>query len=175
MVTVVPAPVISAAAVPTECGTSTSIRGLAPVVAQFSNASNGANRYLWEFGDGATSTDPGPAHQYSQEGEYEIYLTAYSENSCFVRQRIAGAVVEKTQQQPNVFTPNGDGLNDTFAPRVSCLPVDLKVFNRWGKLVYEEANYQSTWNGGNLADGVYYYLLSTVNGQAWKGWVEIIR
>ncbi|PIQ22401.1 MAG: hypothetical protein COW65_03395, partial [Cytophagales bacterium CG18_big_fil_WC_8_21_14_2_50_42_9] len=72
-------------------------------------------------------------------------------------------------------TPNNDGLNDTFVPRITCLPTDLKIFNRWGKLVYEQKNYQNTWRGEGIADGIYYYQLTSSKGQIWKGWVEIIR
>jgi gliding motility-associated-like protein len=153
----------------------TSSRGFAPHKASFTNGTSGASGYLWEFGDGTTSTDPVPSHLYTREGEYEVFLTAFYGNNCRVRQRVTVVAVEKAQQLPNVFTPNGDGLNDTFSPRVSCLPVDLKVFNRWGKLVYEQANYQNTWAGDSQAEGVYYYLLTSPTGQTWKGWVEIIR
>ncbi|QMU27512.1 T9SS type B sorting domain-containing protein [Adhaeribacter radiodurans] len=74
---------------------------------------------------------------------------------------------------PNIITPNNDGLNDTFALALSCQKVDLKVYNRWGKLVYEQAEYQNTWNGANLPEGTYYYQLHSSNGLSWKGWVEI--
>ncbi|WP_158267613.1 SBBP repeat-containing protein [Adhaeribacter arboris] len=76
---------------------------------------------------------------------------------------------------PNIITPNGDGLNDTFALVLSCQQVELKVYDRWGKLVYEQTDYQNTWNGANLAEGTYFYQLHSSKGQSWKGWVEISR
>lgn len=71
---------------------------------------------------------------------------------------------------PNVFSPNGDNINDQFIP----FPyryvesVDLKIYDRWGVLVYETTDPAVRWNGrsevnGRLcSDGVYYYVC-TVN------------
>ncbi len=76
---------------------------------------------------------------------------------------------------PNIITPNGDSLNDTFYIPPSCFTINLKVYNRWGKLVYERANYDNTWGGTNLTAGIYYYQILTSKGQGRKGWVEISR
>jgi|GEM_PF-4686379 len=75
---------------------------------------------------------------------------------------------------PNVITPNHDGLNDSFRALVSQQPTRLQVFSRWGRLVYEQDNYADGW-GPDAAPGVYYYRLSTADGQSWKGWVEVLR
>lgn len=174
-VTISAPPVIRAEAVPTECGSPTNIQGFAPFTARFTNNSTGATGYLWEFGDGGTSTEINPSHQYTRNGNYEIYLTAFYGNGCQVKQKIAVAQVDKDELVPNVFTPNGDGLNDTFVPRITCLPVDLKIYNRWGKLVYEQKNYQNNWGGEQVVNGIYYYQLTSSKGQTWKGWVEIVR
>jgi gliding motility-associated-like protein len=68
---------------------------------------------------------------------------------------------------PNIFTPNGDGVNDFFIP----LPykfvesIDLKIFNRWGGLIFETTDPDINWDGrvpetGQMAsDGVYYYTV----------------
>jgi gliding motility-associated-like protein len=68
---------------------------------------------------------------------------------------------------PNVFTPNGDGRNDTFRPFDfrHVQDIDFKVFNRWGTVVFETADPTIGWNGTAaesgevLADGVYYYTI----------------
>ncbi|KAA5545057.1 DUF7948 domain-containing protein [Adhaeribacter rhizoryzae] len=174
-VTVSALPVVQAAAVPTECGTATQLQGFAPFTASFTNTTTGATGYLWDFGDGSTSTETLPTHQYANEGNYEVTLTVFFGNNCRLQRPIASVQVEKKQLVPNVFTPNNDGLNDTFIPRITCLPTDLKIFNRWGKQVYEQKNYQNNWGGEGLTDGIYYYQLTSTKGQIWKGWVEIIR
>ncbi|MCX8489786.1 MAG: gliding motility-associated C-terminal domain-containing protein, partial [Cyclobacteriaceae bacterium] len=75
---------------------------------------------------------------------------------------------------PNVFTPNEDGSNETFFIRN--LPEDSKVniSNRWGAEVYSSNNYQNDWDGGNNADGIYFYRI-VVGENTFTGWVEIIR
>jgi gliding motility-associated-like protein len=77
---------------------------------------------------------------------------------------------------PNIFTPNGDGFNDTFMIRNLPLSgTELIVSNRWGKEVYASKNYQGDWGGGNATDGVYFYRLQVEGGKVYTGWVEIMR
>ncbi len=71
---------------------------------------------------------------------------------------------------PNAFSPNGDGLNDLFAPHISCEPsvYSLQIFNRWGELVFESENRAEKWNGGSGQDyysepGAYIYLIEYDN------------
>lgn len=68
---------------------------------------------------------------------------------------------------PNVITMNGDGVNDYFVihNRGDYEVVSLKIFNRWGNLVYENEDYQDDWygldrSGKPLTEGVYYYLVT---------------
>ncbi|MBC5773214.1 gliding motility-associated C-terminal domain-containing protein [Pontibacter sp. KCTC 32443] len=80
----------------------------------------------------------------------------------------------------NIFTPNGDGLNDFF--EIPNLPSDfctaqfasIKVFNRWGKEVYFSAQNNFKWDGKGVNDGVYFYLIDFGSTQ-YKGSVTIVR
>ncbi|MDB5257728.1 MAG: domain containing protein [Chitinophagaceae bacterium] len=77
---------------------------------------------------------------------------------------------------PNLITPNGDGLNDTF--NIGCIkdiPWVFRVYNRWGALVYSNENYQNQWGANGLSDGVYYFQLEQKNGLTYKGWVQVVR
>ena len=59
---------------------------------------------------------------------------------------------------PNAFTPNGDGFNDTFSPFAASgriETVNIKIFDRWGSLVYEGAE----WDGSDFNPGVFIYLI----------------
>ncbi len=82
---------------------------------------------------------------------------------------------------PNVFTPNGDGLNEYFKVRglESYTGAELYIFNRWGNQVYASKDYKNDWNGNGLNEGTYYYLLrvktSSEETKSFKGWVEILR
>jgi gliding motility-associated-like protein len=77
---------------------------------------------------------------------------------------------------PNIFTPNDDDVNETFAIRN--LPtsggVVLIVSNRWGKIVYETQDYQNDWHGDDNSDGTYFYRIK-INELVYNGWVEIRR
>ncbi|MDZ7646686.1 MAG: gliding motility-associated C-terminal domain-containing protein [Cytophagales bacterium] len=75
---------------------------------------------------------------------------------------------------PNVFTPNGDGANDLLVIRNLPTNSQLIITNRWGKEVFNASDYKNDWTGGEIADGIYYYTLSA-DGQAYKGWIEILR
>jgi|GEM_PF-504017 len=64
---------------------------------------------------------------------------------------------------PNIFTPNNDGINDTFELE-STKPITFSVFNRGGALVYHVVAQHIIWDGTDergheIADGVYFYVL----------------
>lgn len=83
----------------------------------------------------------------------------------------------------NIFTPNGDGLNDMWDVRelldgsANC---QLQVMNRWGSVVYEDDSFNGMWdgtdNGGNeLVDGTYYYTIDCGGTILMQNAVTIIR
>lgn len=82
---------------------------------------------------------------------------------------------------PNVFTPNGDGVNDYFV--ISGLEFMTKshliIFNRYGNQVYRNTDYQNNWNGSDLLSGVYFYILEVRlpdgKEQVFKGHVTIMK
>ncbi len=82
---------------------------------------------------------------------------------------------------PNVFTPNGDGVNDKFVivGLENCMQRKLEVWNRAGQVVYRSNSYENTWDGGDCPDGMYRYmfLYTGDNGieQTLSGVVTIIR
>ena len=63
---------------------------------------------------------------------------------------------------PNVFTPNGDGVNDLFKIKnlMDWKSRELFIYNRWGEIVYYNVDYKNDWNGLRLADGVYSGVLN---------------
>ena len=80
----------------------------------------------------------------------------------------------------NIITPNHDGLNDVFIIENVTAPAyagnTLRIFNRWGREVYNVSNYQNDWGReAGVAPGVYGYLFRLPNGQVTKGWVEVVR
>lgn len=68
---------------------------------------------------------------------------------------------------PNVITPNSDGVNDAFViTGIERHANHLRIYNRWGQVVYETDNYRNTWSGGEVSDGTYYYELSLAGTDA---------
>ena len=83
---------------------------------------------------------------------------------------------------PNVFSPNGDGINDVWNIRYlnSYIGASVKVFDRYGKMIFESIGYNTPWDGKKagkeLPVGVYYYIIDPKNGRkAMSGSVTILR
>lgn len=109
-----------------------------------------------------------------------VYHFVYANhNGC--ADTVAITVVSDEMVIPNIFTPNGDGKNDVFKIKgLEAYPgSQLIIFNRWGNEVYHSDNYLNDWNGSNLAEGTYYYLLNRREHDgsvvAFKGWVFLKR
>jgi gliding motility-associated-like protein len=81
----------------------------------------------------------------------------------------------------NIFTPNDDGINEGFIIKgIESFPnSQLQVYNRWGTLVFESPNYsnQNPWDGKNVEDGVYYWILIRSDGvePSPSGYVHVIH
>jgi gliding motility-associated-like protein len=87
---------------------------------------------------------------------------------------------------PNVFTPDADGFNDRFVVLIHGeVYYDMKIYDRWGKQVFEGHNRHETWDGVNqndgqlCLDGTYYYVfnyrhIGGIQKQA-KGTVTLLR
>ncbi len=80
---------------------------------------------------------------------------------------------------PNVMTPNGDGLNDLFEIDGLELYANSKVevYDRWGNVVFSSDNYKNDWDGGDLPEGTYYYILEVDDPQetVHRGILTILR
>ena len=85
----------------------------------------------------------------------------------------------------NGFSPNNDpgGINETFVIRgINDLYPDhtVRIYNRWGNLVYETQNYENNewsgqWDGQDVPDGTYFYVIDLGTGQYEKGYVQLHR
>jgi gliding motility-associated-like protein len=82
---------------------------------------------------------------------------------------------------PNTFTPNNDGINDTWGiEALETYPRSVtQVFNRYGTLVFQSLGYPKAWdgrqNGKPVPEGTYYYKIDLKNGQVLSGWLAILR
>ena len=141
-------------------------------------SSGSITSWAWDFGDGNNSTASNPTHSYATPGTYNVCLYVATSTPCYDTICNEYVVLPFTIIAPNIITPNGDGKNDNlvffnleFYPNAR-----LTVYNRWGGKVYENTNYQNNWDGGNMVDGVYYYVVEAPDLQEpATGFFHIIR
>ena len=162
----------------------------------FINLSEGNQSNYWEFEEGnvsiGTSNDENPIFNYSSmsSGLYPVYLEVKNEFNCY---HDTIAYLELFEDflvfLPNSFTPNGDGYNDYFGPEGTDLNPDdyiLKIYDRWGKLIFETSDLNNRWNGADASGDFYvptgayvYYLVvrskSTYQKKEFNGSVTLIR
>jgi len=118
----------------------------------------GFTKYLWSTGSTL------PQILVTEPGNYSV--TVWNGN-CPSSDNILLKECESEIWIPNVFTPNGDGINDEFYPVYSNIEeITLYIFNRWGNQIFEGSGINARWNGiykGKLCpDGVYTYLINYV-------------
>jgi gliding motility-associated-like protein len=136
-----------------------------PVV-QFTNTSQGAVNYYYDFDDGyAFSEEENPGHYFYLRGDHYVYMIATSEKGCTdtVHQKIY--VEPFSVFIPNTFTPNADEFNSVFRPKMWLEPFEweLRIYNRWGEQIFTSFDYQAVWdgtyNGQIVPFGLYSYTL----------------
>jgi len=153
----------------------------------FIDVSNGIDFGMWDFGDGtmeAYSQGVNPFHRYNAIGSYVVTLTAENIGQCRDTFSIEVCVDPAELVFYGSFTPNGDGTNDFFEiDYLGAYPNNsLKVFNRYGNLIYQAAPYNNDWNGvssetgSEVPDGAYFYILDRGDGSTpTNGDVVIMR
>lgn len=142
--------------------------------------------YSWDLGDGTTSTLSSPVHAYPFGTTITVRLTTIDgngESATFAQQYTTQDQLDLGQiELPNVFTPNGDGRNDEFAPiteRFLGPCAKLAVYNRHGQLLFESLGNNISWDGRTLAgqpasDGVYFYVF-TLGDSKLNSTVTLVR
>jgi PKD repeat protein len=138
---------------------------------RLSNPSTGPLNYFWTFGDGSSSKEQSPIHEYNKGGNYPVVLNAYNDICSSTE---VGVVKIDDIKIPNLFTPNQDGKNDCFEI-VGLYPGwKVEVYNPWNSLVFKSDSYQNQFCADGLSTSVYYYLVCAPYGDCCKSWVHII-
>lgn len=139
----------------------------------FFNTSVGATSYTWNFGDynspNNISSLTNPSHEYLYSGTYYVTLIAVNQYGC--ENRVTKPIYIDPEFHvyiPNVFTPDGNGLNDVF--NVKGVGIDennfkMYIFDRWGEMIYSTNNLYQGWDGsvkghaGKATQDVYIYKI----------------
>lgn len=150
----------------------------------------------WTFGINEpgynnTSNVPSPINKYPDiYGDiYDVVLAVANSDGCtdtIIKEVIINNLY--SVYIPNSFTPNGDGINDTFKPNGEQIDPDnyeFRVFNRWGNLVFFTIDINEAWDGtdidGNVVpQGVYTWTLRNINAtnndkHHYKGHIMVIK
>lgn len=155
-------------------------RGEAPLEVFFTDNSVRALNYTWRFGDDTISNSPDPgSHIYYRPGEYTVRLTVESDKGCIDSAKYEKIMVEPSSIDiPNVFTPDGDGINDFFFVESKSLRyLYVQIFSESGYRVYQfegRGDALVDWQGwdgkigsGRASPGVYYYIIKA------SGWDDV--
>jgi gliding motility-associated-like protein len=127
--------------------------------------------FNWNFGDGSPSASNQKTANvlFASKGFKTITLivrdTGFCSDTSTAIIEIEEPETDKNMFVPNVFTPNGDSLNDYYQPYETGLQeLELRIFNRWGQKVFESSDPNARWDGRwkgreDCPEGVYYVLI----------------
>ena len=133
----------------------------------------------WQLGESQVRNVQNPNYTYNLNGEFDIQLIVKDQAGCSdTLKKTLTIEGPKTWNIPSLFTPNGDGDNDTFVIiQLDLYPgTEVKIYNRWGNEEFSSSNYQNDWGGADLVEGVYFYTVKRgVDGQEFRGNVYLRR
>ncbi len=147
----------------------------------------------WVFPNGSDETNDTISYLLpGEKGRYPVVLYAYNEDGCYdTITKWVSVFPEFSMYAPNTFTPDGDGINDVFAPVVTGLEAEdyeLRIFNRWGVQVFESFKYEKKWDGTTsgldgtepVKEGTYIWKLylrdATIRRlKEFNGYVNVLR
>ena len=138
----------------------------------------GSNNWNWSPTDGLTGNTI--ADPFATPAETITYTVTTTINGCVYSDDVLVEVIRRIIP-PNSFTPNGDGINDTWhIDRIKDYPnAEVSIYDRWGQRVFHSSGYKEEWDGEGLPVGTYYYVidLRQLEGQspAYTGYVAIVR
>lgn len=144
------------------------------------------NSYYWDFGDGVTSTEAQPIHEYMEPGRYSVNMIVIDENNCTDSLR-KDYLINGPVYIANAFTPNGDGINDEICiigKTIQETEFLWAIYDRHGVLVFISYSPSICWDGTlfdgkDAVPGVYVYRTKykDVNGNYFErdGSITLIR
>ncbi|MCX7769381.1 MAG: choice-of-anchor L domain-containing protein [Flavobacteriales bacterium] len=156
-------------------------------IVQFTDHSTGViTSWFWDFGDGGFDTVQHPLHEFQDTGLFYVMLVVENQFGC------PDTAIKPVRSYPpfeffipNTFTPNADGLNETFMGKgqgfVECR---MRIYDRWGQKIFETDSYGRGWNGKTrngkdypIGTYVYQFELRTPPGKRkyFIGHVNLVR
>jgi PKD repeat protein len=123
----------------------------------FTNKTTLAENFNWDFGDGSVSTDKDPRHNFTKLGKYPVTLFVASEFGCKDTAEMDIEILPFDIATPNAFRPDSYiDKNRVFMPftiGVNPEKFHIRIFNRWGQVVFESKSLEYPWDG-TLKNGI---------------------
>ncbi|MBS1646084.1 MAG: PKD domain-containing protein [Bacteroidetes bacterium] len=158
-----------------------------PAISFYDQSQSNITSWQWAFGDNSSSSIQNPEHTYTNPGTYPVELIVTNSSGC-KDTTIKDVTIKPvyTFYAPNCFTPDGDGLNETFMPVGTGWDnssYHLWIFDRWGLMFYQSTIPEDGWNGtyhnSSVQEDVYVWKVSLkdVFGQEheYHGIVSVVR
>ena len=162
--------------------------GDAPLSVNFASIIVGASNpsYSWTLSDNASSSSQNPSHTYNNAGDYIVLTGIDSTSSCIDTAMLTIHVSnEMILVIPNIFSPNGDNINDGFfITSHGVKSIEGFIMNRWGQMMFTWTGLDAVWdgkapNGHDETEGVYFYVVKATSFKneikEYKGTVTLIR
>ncbi len=135
--------------------------------------------YIWSLNSDVISNNPHLSFTTpAAEGSYSVFVTA--SDSCGYQAtdiEIINVLPPCMVIIPNIITPNGDNVNEYFKltnleyhPNTSVI-----IFDRWGKKVYENSNYNNEWKAEGVSDGTFFYIIDVPEDKKYTGFVTVFK
>ena len=126
----------------------------------FAQPADASFSYAWRLDDEAVGSESAYSRAFPDAGSYTLELRATTPENCVLTDEATLNFEDVFRFViPNVFTPNGDGINDRFVLDASGVTYDLEVYDRHGRLVYSGDDSDQAWDGREVPEGVYTYRL----------------
>jgi len=130
--------------------------------------------------EGITYTQPSFSHEFEEAGQYEIEQVVTSGNNCSASTTHTVFVTDHLFYAPTAFTPDGDGVNDTFAPSVRGARLyEIVIVDRWGVERFRSTDPKAEWSGDGLPQGVFTFQVKLAEFGAYRkeysGSVTLLR
>lgn len=148
------------------------------------NTSTRAQNYEWQLCKNASTTSTNVSVPLLDTGYCCVKLKAFTDQCVDSISKCVRVIPEPVLFIPNVFTPNGDRVNEIFKPSsVGVKTMRCSIYNRWGAKLYEWENVSGGWDGntpsGPASSGTYFYVIDyvTIKGvsKTEKGFLSLLR
>ena len=129
-------------------------------VIDFTDESQGADQVWYILSDGGNYQQSNFSHEFLDSGSFSVRQWVNTQFGC------ADSITKEVYINyayrlhiPNVFTPNQDGLNETFKPvGIGLKSYELEIYNRWGELIFRSASANDAWDGADVMARALYLL-----------------